>query len=56
MTRAEQYSVNRREIGRTSPRLGNDQQLLFHEQAVGDDGPDPARSQEFGECCQKVGK
>ena len=32
----------------------NDQQLLFHEQAGGDDGLGPARSQESGKCCQKM--
>jgi hypothetical protein len=38
------------------PRPVNDQELLFHKKAVGDDSPGPARSQQFGECCQQVCK
>jgi hypothetical protein len=30
--------------------------LLFHKKAVGNDGRGPARSKEFGDCCQKMGK
>ena len=38
------------------PRPINDKELLFHEQAVSDDSPGPARSKQFGECRQKMGK
>ena len=36
------------------PRSINDQELLFYEQTVSDNGLGPAGSQEFGECCQQV--
>ena len=54
----EQHSVDRRQIGCTSPRPvnDNDKELLFHKQAVGDDSPGSARSKEFGECGQKMGE
>ena len=42
------------QIGSTLPRPINDQELLFHEQAVGDDGLGTTGSQEFGQRCQKV--
>jgi hypothetical protein len=45
---AEQESVECREIGRSSPGAINDQELLFHEQTVGDDGLHTTGSQEFG--------
>ncbi len=48
---AEQQSVNDSQIGRTSTRSINDQELLFHKKAVSDDSLGPARPQEFGECC-----
>ena len=47
---------NRCQIGSTSPRPINDQELLFHEKAVGDDRPGTARAKQFGECCQQVCK
>ena len=34
---------------RRTPRAIDDQELLLHEQAVGDDGPRAARSQEPGD-------
>jgi len=53
---AEQYPINRRQIGCTSTGPINDKQLQFHEKAVGDDGLGSARSQKFGECRQKMGE
>gem|GEM_PF-6890521 len=49
---AEQKPIKRRKIGRASPRTMNDQKLLLHEQAVSDNGPRTARSQEFGDGSQ----
>ena len=43
-------------IGRASPRTINDQKLLLQEQAVSDNGPRTARSQEFGDGSQKMGE
>lgn len=40
-------------IGCPSTRPVNDEELLFHGKAAGDDGLGPTRSQEFGECWQK---
>jgi hypothetical protein len=37
-------------------RLVNDSELLFHEQAVSDNGHHAAVSQEFGECSQEMGE
>ena len=36
---AEQESIKRRKIGSASPGAIDNQELLFHEQTVGDDGP-----------------
>ena len=63
---AQQESIECREIGRSSPttarmqevklrmeqlpRSINDNALLFHKKAVGDDGPCTFGAQEFGEC------
>jgi len=41
---AEQHSVTRGQIGCTLPRPINDQELLFHEKAVGDDRLGTARA------------
>ena len=38
-----------REIGRSSPGAIDDQELLFHEQAVSDDGLRTTGPQEFGD-------
>ncbi len=38
------------------PRSINDQELLFHERAVGDDRLGTARSKQLGQCCQQVCK
>ena len=48
---AEQQSVNDSQIGRTSTRPINDQELLFHKKAVGNNGLGPTGPQEFGGCC-----
>ena len=53
---AEQKPIKRRKIGRASPRTMNDQKLLLHEQAVSDNRPRTARSQEFGDGSQKMGE
>ena len=45
-----------REIGRTSPGSIHYQELLFHEQAVGDDGLRAAGSQELGNGGQYMGR
>jgi len=37
-----------------APRALDDQELLYHEQAVGDDGLRATRSEEFGDCCQNL--
>ena len=47
---AEQESIKRRKIGSASPGAIDNQELLFHEQTVGDDGPRTAGSQELGDC------
>jgi hypothetical protein len=47
-----QESIQCRKIGRALPRTMNDQKLLLHEQAVSDNGPRTARSQEFGDGSQ----
>jgi hypothetical protein len=39
-------------IGSASPGAIDDQELLFHEQAVGDDGPRTAGFHELGDCGQ----
>ncbi|MFW2438857.1 MAG: hypothetical protein ACN4GR_05740, partial [Arenicellales bacterium] len=49
--RGIQQSVNDSQIGRTSTGPINDQELLFHKKAVGDDRLRSARSKQFGECC-----
>ena len=48
--RMVQESIKRREIGCASPGAIDDQALLFHRQAVSDDGLRTARSQDFGDC------
>jgi hypothetical protein len=53
---AEQESIKRRKIGRSSPRTIDDQELLLHEQAVSDNGPRTAGSQEFGDRSQLDGR
>ena len=46
---AEQESIKCRKIGSASPGAIDDQELLLHEEAVSDDGPRTAGSQEFGD-------
>ena len=53
---AEQESIKCCKIGRASPGAIDDQELLLHEQAVSDNGPRTARSQEFGDGSQKMGE
>ena len=59
---AEQYPVNGSQIGSTLPRPINDRESLFYGKAVGNDrlglvlGLGPARSKQFGDCCQQVCK
>ena len=50
----EQETVQCREIGRTLSSAVNDQELLFHEQAGGDNGFDTAGSQLPGDTGQKM--
>jgi hypothetical protein len=52
---AEQDSVERREIGRATPRPVDDQELLLHEEAVGDNGSCTTGSQELGDSPQQMG-
>ena len=47
---AEQQSIKFRKIGSALPRAVDNQELLLHEEAVGEDGPHTTRSQEFGDC------
>jgi hypothetical protein len=46
---AKQKPVQCRKIGRASSRTIDDQELLFHEQAVSDNGPRTAGTEEFGD-------
>ena len=46
---AEQESIEYRENGRSSPGAIDDQELLFHEQAVSDDGIRTTGPREFGD-------
>jgi len=45
-----QESIKCQEIGCASPGAIDDQELLFRQQAVSDDGLRSARSQDFGDC------
>jgi len=45
----QQKSIQCREIGCALPGAIDDQELLFHEEAVSDDGSRAARTQEFGD-------
>jgi hypothetical protein len=45
---AERESIEYREIGRSPPGAIDNQELLFHEHAVSDDGLRITGSQEFG--------
>jgi len=47
---AEQYPVNRHQIGCMPARPVNDNELLLQKQAVSDNGPRTAGSKEFGDC------
>ena len=49
---AKQNSVKTRETGCGSPRQAEDQVLLLHEKAVGDNGSFDTGSQGLGERCQ----
>jgi len=49
---AQQKSIQCREIGCAYPGAIDNQELLFHEQAVGDDGLSPTRPQELDGCGQ----
>ncbi len=51
---AEQDSVERREIGCASSRPVDDQELLLHEEAVGDNSPRAPRPQKSGDRPQEV--
>ena len=51
---AEQYPIGHSQIGCTSTRPIDDQQLLFHKQAVSNNGFCATRSQEFGEGGQQM--
>jgi hypothetical protein len=44
---AEQLSIECRKIGCASPSAIDDQELLFHQPDLGDDGACAARSKEF---------
>jgi hypothetical protein len=55
-SKAEQKPIKCREIRRASPRTVDDQELLFHEQAVSDGSPRTIGSYEFGERSQKEGE
>jgi len=46
---AEQKPIQCRKIGRASPRTMNNQELLLHEQTIGDNRPRPAGPQELGD-------
>jgi hypothetical protein len=48
----EQEPIQCREIRHTSPGTVDDQELLFDEQAIGDDCLRATRSEELGDCCQ----
>ena len=45
----EQKPIQCREIGRTSPGTIDNEELLLHQQAVGDDGPGTTGPQKFGD-------
>ena len=47
-------SVERREIGRATPRPVDDQELLLHEEAVGDNRSCTTGSQELGDRGQQM--
>ena len=51
---SKQQSIDRSEIGCTLPRPVNDQKLLFHEKAIGDNGLGTAWPEELGERCQQM--
>lgn len=53
---AKQESIEYLEIGCTPPGAIDNQELLIHEQTVGDDGFRAAGSQEFGDCDQIDGR
>jgi hypothetical protein len=49
MTNAQQESIKCRKIGGASPGAIGNQELLFHEQAVSDDGSYTSWPQKFGD-------
>ncbi len=51
---AKQQPVERGETGRAPPRPIEHQELLLHQEALGDNGPRAARPQKSSDCPQEV--